>query len=590
MLRKPLYLVLSLLAIYTISCSILKKEDPDQAVRGFLTSFQTSLSGTDKQILAQFDAKQSREALLTIINILQNRGEQFIECTAAFNNPTIQWEGELAKVEIPVTFELKGMSEKEATDATLVLWLKSDNKNFVISKIEGEPFYLAFTSLKNRNEWAIDRELAMKERVWVYEKAKELEQKFDSVIWFATYNKKNYFYVVEGPWVNYFADYDTRGEKNVGVKMGLVDAEGNIIIPIEYDQVGTINFEIADLVEVIKDNQVGYFNLETQQLVVKPEFDVILPYTFDQAKGIVKKDSVYGWLDQQYVYHEGFPSSRAEKWVNDFDYLKRPLTFRDGNTVFAEIPAPDHAGFGILVPATYLVKTGIFNTIEGGISTTKVPLNGWTEYIETNGSVFEKISDQVGALFTAVTERYIEGREEFYTQNRISFINNERDTIGRASMPEGKITVRQVDSTLIEFTSPAEYDYYLGDYEVDELPLHTYFAIRENSVVKLESKRLFPQTQFVKLDSTYLNEKFYRWNDGNKEEATGISLLTWEYMRNEILDEYGYKFTDPELIHQFGEDGEYTTLEEIGEKLSDIDRHNLTFLDRIIESLKSKAV
>jgi hypothetical protein len=576
------------IGIVVSACSVLKKDDPEQSVRIFLTNFQNSLSGTDDQILAQFEATQSKQALLAIVRILQNKEHQYISCTAPVNEASIDFQQGMVRVEIRSTF-LLNLEEKDSASAPLVLWLNPVANSFVISQVEGEKFYQAFTALKNNNEWSLARELAMKERVWVYEKANELAPQFDSVIWFVNYRRTNYFYVVSGGnWVNAFASYESRNEKNVNSTMGLVDSDGNIVIPLEYDLVGTIAFEWGDLVEVTKNKKVGYFDIEKKHLVIQPEYDVIIPYHFEDAQAIVKKDSVYGWFDKKFVYHDGFPSPGAKKWIDDFSYLRQEISFKNGNQHFAEIPRADFAGNGIVMPPSYLTTLGLFDPIIGGIATTEVPMNAWTEYLETKGSIYEKITEGIGALMTAVTERYLEGREEFYTTNRVVFMNNKRDTLAITTLPAGEVTFRQVDSTLLEFKAPPSWDHYV-DVDGDRLPVHTYFVVEENTIRRLESTRIYSQTKFVKLDSSYIMETGTRWNQETHqhEETNGISLETAKFMRDEILDEYGYKFPDESRQNYFGTDGKYDSVEEFAEQLTDVDRHNLDFLARIITLLEN---
>lgn len=597
-MRTFLSLLTFCIAAVVAGCSILKKEDPENEVRMFLTRFQSSLTKTDEEILTSFRARQSREAILSVVQILQNK-DPFIVCNAAIADGRITLSNEHAQVDIPVTFSVKDLDSKDSRTDTLTLWLTRRDTAFEITDLNGEKFYQTFTAIKNRNAWLADQKLALQERTWIYENAHALEAKFDSVIWYATTGTTNYFYVVKGNWQNNFLNYSTRKQSKPDVRMGLVDATGNIIIPLEYDLIGTISFSRGDLVEVIKDGKAGLFNIETRQLVVEPAYNFIIPkYSGNNVWAIVKRDTTYGWLDRSFVYTEGFPSKNIEEWITNFEFLKEPVQLKAGQYIFCEIPSPDYAGSGIIIPPAYFSKHGIFDEIEGGISTTKVPINGWTEYKETQSSFLEKISDNLRAVVTTIRERYLEGREEFYTSNTVMFVNNQQDTLKVASVSGTSVSIRSIGNTLLEVRAP--HDYWFGEYEASgegNLEEHTYFSLENNKIVALTSTRLYAQTQFVKLDSFYLTGKFRVYNSQSEQEEfrNFLSVTTITYMRDEILAANGYKFPDPERTKQLQSNSnayspQYTSLEEVTGKMTEIDKHNLAFLNKILSLLEAKPV
>jgi len=588
------HLILAMCLILTATgCSVIKKEDPEQKVRVFLTTFQSDLPKADDVVLDYFHVKQTQEAVLSAINILRDK-HAFVACETNFANAQISFEQELIKVETPVTFRLKDMSSEDAESFTFTLWLTPDNDSFIITQLDGEGLFQAFSSIKNRNAWEAEQKLAREERLWIYENARTIEGKYDSVIWYSTYRDENYFYVVDGDWTNYFLNYNTKHQRNSGTHMGLVDAKGEIIIPIEYDLVGAIGFEEPYLVEVRKDGKVGYFDIGKKQLVVDTRFDLIIPCGREKAWAIVKQDTAYGWLDREYNYQSGFPSARIQKWTEDFEFLKRSIRLKAGEQIFCEIPSAEHTGSGIIVPPSYLSQYGIFDEIEGGISTTSVPISAWTEYKETKGSFMETITSNIMAVVTTVQERYLEGREEFYTSNQLLFVNQNHDTLRLANISGEEISMHTIDSGLLEVRTP--HDFWFAENNACEeynLYHHDYFAITEGSeVTQLKSNRLYPQTQYVKLDSTYLQGSFRVYTaDGNENSTTFLSITTISYMRDEILASYGYRFPEQSRVEQFQQRGDWYVphhdkVEEIEAEMTDIDRHNLAFLNKILSLMK----
>lgn len=570
----------------SLSCSILKTGDSEKEIRVFLQEFQTGLVRSDDEILSQFNVKQSREAVLSVINILRNK-DPFIVCDADIANARITIGSEMIKVEIPTTFRVEALQTNDTAAVTLVIWLAPKDKSYRITQVDGEEFYQAFTRINNSTQWEAAEKLAIAERSQIYDNARALEASYDSVIWYTTVGTNTYFYVVQGTWNNYFLDYNSIHLKNTGVSMGLVDAKGEVIIPLEYDLIGSIGFERSDLVEVTKDGKVGYFNIATKQLVT-PMFDLIIPYDRENAFALVKNDSTYGWIDNRFNYSTGFVSERMKQWLTNFEFLRQSITLQPDRYNFCEIPAREHVGNGIIAPPSYLSKYGIFDEIEGGISTTSFPMNGWTEYIEISDSFLETVTDNLRAVVTTIRERYLEAREEFYTSSSLLFVNNTYDTLGAASISGEQVSMHPIDSTLIEVRTPQ--DYWFMEYDASEennLYHHEYFAISpEGRITKLKCDRLFAQTQFVKLDSSYLTGEFTVYNDQN-DERTFLSEKTITFMRDEILASYGYRFPTEERDNAFShlrkpDEQRYTTLEEVEPQMSDIDKRNLAFLNAVL--------
>ncbi|MFD1000740.1 YARHG domain-containing protein [Ohtaekwangia kribbensis] len=578
--------------LFTAACSVLKKEDPEKEIVAFLTTFQNTLSQPDEAILDLFDAKQSKESILSVVKILQNKEHEFILCTALYNQPQISKEETGIKVVIPVNFAPQNIEEDFHEETSITFWLKPGKDSFVITKVEGEEFYKSFASIRGNLEWSVERIRELKKREQIYTRAAELQQRYDSVIWFATHEKKNYYYVVKGSWTNYFYDDNP---KSSDYTMGLVDEAGEVIIPVEYELIGTLAFEVPGMVEIKKEGKAGYFNLETRQLVIPAAYDMIIPYAQDNSFAIVKQDSIYGWIDRTYQYHEGFPSENSARWVKSFEFLPKNLKLQSDTRTFCEIPNQQGAGYGIIMPPSYLVTTGVFREIVGGISTTPVPLNGWTDYVETKGTLLQAVTDKINAVITTITERYIDGREEFYTYNRLTLVDGKQDTLAVSSFyTSGEIVFRKLNDSLLELKcdqdSPegSEFDEY-------NMPVYTYFSMSEDlSVNSYTSHRSFPQSQFVKLDSTYLSGNFKVWTEEGERESKFLSLATITYMRDEILADYGFRFADATTQERFKYYNwyrpQYDKVEDFQEQLSDEDRHNLDFLNRMIEMLKSKPV
>jgi hypothetical protein len=590
-------LLLSFIFTGFISCSILRTDDPEKKAREYLATFNKSLSTSDAEILNQFRVNQSRDAVLIVIGILQNK-DPFIVCDASMVKARLNRINNQIQVEIPVVFRVKELQSKDTLATNLSFTITPDGETFIISELSGEKFYQEFLQIKNQNVWEAEEKLAIQDRAWIYENAKKLENKFDSVIWFSTYENQNYFYVVEGKWINLFLDYNTKDEKNIYTKMGLADSDGNLIIPFQYDQIGTIGFTDRYMVEVVRENKVGYFNVKTGKEVIEPIYDLIVYYGWENAWAAVKKDSVYGWIDTDFNFHEGFVSDKMKKWVTDFEYLKQKIHLKAGYYSYCEIPNAEYAGSGIIIPPSYLSEVGIFDPIESGFNSASVRFGAysWTDYKETTSSFLETITSNLRAVITTIRERYLEGREEFYTHSSVTFVDAQNNKLGTSSIPGEATSIRSIDSTLLEVRTPHDY-WFMEESASDETNLydHDYYTISDGKIEPLNSKRLYPQTEYVKLDSSYLIGDFIVDNDGQEQNTNFLSLYTIKYMRDEILAAYGYNFPDSKEERHFNyvrdkELPQYGKIEEIELLLSDVDRHNLLFLNKVLDLMATPAL
>lgn len=591
-LRRSIVLSVIVITVIVISCNVLKKEESNESIQAFVNSFQSSLALSDEAILKQFDAKQSSESILAAVRILQNKDSQYFECVASFQNAVIhRTESDTIMVIVPAVFNAKNLDETvEPVVTSFTLSLLKKKNEFTIVILDAEAFYNSYASLKNGMEWSVQRQEALDARVPIYQKVKDLQAKYDSVIWFTTYNEKNYFYVVKGEWKTNDQDA-TKLNNDVDYLMGLVDDSGAVIVPLEYDLVGTIGFDFPSVVEVRKDGKYGYFNIESGQRLLEPVYDLIVPYGKDNIPMVARKDSVDGWINNKYEFTAGLPTASVNEWFNSLGFLPANLMISAETRSLCEIPNQEYAGSGVFVPPSYLVKTGMFDEVHAGMSTTKFPLNGWTEYIETEGTILEKISDTFTAVITTINERYLEGREEFYTHNRMVFVNSKNDSISIADNIGGSyLGLRRVNDSLIEVKSLSPY--YNGDMgEESEVKVYSYFLIQNGTIAEAATNRtVFPASQFVKLDSSYLTGKFELWNPQVEqvEYVDFMPLAGLENARDEILADYGYIFPDGE--RQYNKkwySPRYNTREEFQDQLTDIDKYNLEFLDRLIEMMKT---
>jgi hypothetical protein len=580
-----------LLILIVVSCNVLKKEDNDADVRKFVSAFYASLLLSDDAILKQFESNQSKESILSAIRVLQNKESEYIECAADFSNYSVLSKDGFITIQIHSTLISKNVEHEYTSEADIILKLKRKNRSYVIDELKGEEFYAAFAEMRNRMEWFVERAEAKKIRQPIYAKARELQQKFDTVIWYTRYQEVTYFYVVNGSW----SDEHFKNNSG-GYTMGVVDEQGNEIIPVAYEFIGTIGFSEENVVEVGTKGKIGLFDIKSRKVIVEPDYNSIIPFDKAGVRALAKRDSIYGWLDYDGKFSTGFPSEEAEHWIKSYGFVPANLKISHETQAVCEPAAEMFIGRGHVMPSTYLVNTGIFDRVIEGITTTSFPMQGWTDYVETKGSSVRNISENLNALITTITSRYLDGREEFYTQNRLVFINDKNDTLAVSGISTDKeMEIIRMDSSLIQIKS---YSQWWGEpYPEDngDLPDYTYFKIEGNSIKPLASTRLFKPSQFVKLDSTYLTGKFvwYDYERNDQRETTFLSKATITYFRNEILAEYGYRFPNPEDVEKFNTpryQPRFNSIEEFRAQMTEVDKHNIDFLEQIINQMQEQAL
>jgi hypothetical protein len=588
---KRFRLILSVVIVFfliVVSCNILKKEDNVAGVKNFLALFEKSLSAADEEILKQFEVAQSQESLLTAIRILQNKEHERIACLVDFSDASIFPAKEEVTVELKVSFKSLDSDDTRERVGKLVLKLQRKNNSFVITEFDGNDFHRPFAWLRSDLLWSSEQENETVRRQSIYRRARELQQKFDSVIWFARYKDANYFYVVNGDW-----DIEKFSKGTSEALMGIVDDTGKEIVPVQYTFIGTMGTAETDIVEVGNGGKLGYFNINTKQLVVDTKYDMIIPYRIGEAIVIVKNDSTYGWIDGNGQQHSGFPNLASEAWVSSFGFVPSNIRISNDSDGLCEPPTEAQIGRGIFMPASFLVHTSIFDRVVDGISTTAVPMHGWTEYIETSDNRVTSITDGISAFITSFTERYLEGREEFYTNDHLVFIDGDNRIITSTFVFEDP-QITRVNDSIIQMKGLSQDDIESEFEDMSGVPPYRFFKLSGKSIEILETNSAFSPPWFVKLDSTYLEGNFSWYPEsGDSKEITFFSLAAVTSIRNELLARNGYRFPEPELQERFSYIERSSPVDSIDEAIaamSEIERYNYHFLERMISRMQGTAM
>jgi hypothetical protein len=595
----PIFIIIPIILV--IACTVTKNDGLDKNAKMFLTEFQKTLNKSDEEILLLFKSAQSKEEILKGIVVLQNKDTSFIKTVLVYDEAKAVWEEGYLKVSIPVQLIGKG-AEPETSTLTLSLFQKKDGK-FYIYKLGGQEAYTAYYSIKSKIENADELARRLADVKIYYDRARELQKDYDTVVWYVHHNDTAYYYAVNGTYI-----YDSiNGKSPATFKMGLLHTSGKVIVPVEFDLVGNPSINLPNAVEVKKDGKIGYYGMDGKELV-PVEYTWLVPYEDGDAKALVKKDALFGWLDKTYQYHENFPTAKAEKYIKDFEYLtEKKFVFGKDYQEMIKIPFNRsqgvYQGNGVIVPPAFLVEIGIFKQIESPFISEVFDENIFAvgdDYKENINTTPFSLTDAIDVFITSVKTRFIGGRGEFYTSHNVNLIDQKSNLISSITTYGDKdFKLRKVNEDLVETSVVFEQEE-MGPgtfYIESNFPSYQYFKFDGKSLLPIKTSRLFTFTEMIKMDSNYLKGNFitydYRKVEGQQEgKSTFCSNETIELMRYEILASYGFIITDSTKLEniKYGFGFEYkptiSSYDEVYSKATEIDKYNLDFLAKILGPVK----
>jgi hypothetical protein len=578
--------IICLLCIFVIlsSCSTSTKQQ-STSVKVFLASFEKKLSENDSTILHLFRTPQKPESFFPVIEFLRNKEKDLVQCSAKFNEATISIDNDGIVIHLPVA--IVGATEKESQLLSIVMKLIRKDNNFYIVNFDGEDFY------NKCNYYRWQAKGVQDEANWIalvkkhLDKAKPFKSKFDSIGWFLDYKGKTYFYVLK-------ENHDP--EVKSKYQMGLIDGQGQMIVPISYDLVGTPEIVIKNVIEVQKEGKVGYYSLTGVELI-EPSYDWVIPYAKSKISALAKKDTTTGWFDSEFQFHSGFPDDAAKAFIQNFEFLSTRVVYNSKELPLCIAPEEHYAPFGSIIPPAYLVRFGLFASVVGGFTIEGFdPVFSSTEDIEKKEFSIFNLSENVKLLITNFQERYLGGRFEFYSHNTITLVDNKQDTLSTTGIYGGEsVSMTRKNESLLE-AKITDSKWYEPEANLFGFPGYRYYEFNGKTITPKESNRRWAMTEFVKLDSSYLTGKF-RFYDIKSEKVDSTSFVTNLFMdevRKDILVHIGYIFTDQEMLDELQYNKlynpRYKTYQEAYDASSEIDKHNLDFIASIIGPYSSEPI
>ena len=435
-----------------------------------------------------------------------------------------------------------------------------------------------------------------------------IKTKYDHVPFYMDFEDDDFFVVVNGKWDRHSLNRISEGNH---FKMGLVNASGHEVLPLNFSAIHNPGIFDIHWLEVEKNNKSGLYNIATGMLI-EPEFDLLLPSGNEDQLAIAKTGNDYFMIGK-----DGSSSEITDKkLIPEFFGLKKGILFRTSlpdikqmrlTRMIEKNNAHLKEGSGVVFTPLYIKKLNVMYDSFQGITST---LNRQEMEFGTVGGISQiakivDISPDVKAFYVKFhtsgvdVEEYNIDKEKVITIGRnnvvldsktlLSSFNNEKPFCSHSSY-------KLLDQSLIEVKKYAQPADYYRDYA--KMPIYAYKKIKENGTVEtLNSVRFFDFTQFVKIDTTYLIDCLLKNNDPESPDYVDGNynlLMTKHYdqedlyvMIQEIYASYGQIFSDEKWASYFsGKDWYIPTYDDVTNQLTTTDQHNISVIKKVIDKME----
>jgi hypothetical protein len=300
MKAKPVLIIFSILVLITVAFLFVRSRNvakPEKnEVYQFLILFNSKLqTGNKDSLLNCFEVTQKSSVLNRLISVLSNKTGFKGDAAPLFNlmldidHADIKiLNGELAQASVPVKFT----SDSVGPQLTVIKLKvhKISAHTYKIVQFDAKKMMADYIAYNNavKSKSLTDKDIYSPITLAAFETAKQLQKKYDSVIWFAHVDQKTFYYVVKGKWYqdqDVFHHIDSTTVEPY--KMGLVGPDLKEIIPLEYDLIHNISGTFPGLVEVEKGAKRGFFDLQGK-IVLPVSYDQIFPLDNDENLAVLR--------------------------------------------------------------------------------------------------------------------------------------------------------------------------------------------------------------------------------------------------------------------------------------------------------------
>ena len=371
-------------------------------------------------------------------------------------------------------------------------------------------------------------------------------------------------------------------------QIGLFKANGEEILPIEFDRIHTPHKITYGTLEVRKSSKSGLYSLDGQELI-PVDYDKIYP-GFDDYLAVMVKGDEYSYLDLQNnvvpikaddkneLVNLLYTNRVVKRWRFD---ISKEVVFHSVEVLSNEWDAPE--GSGYFVPPSFLSDMGL---IDEEITHAVGLKDQYFGEINTSISVDEVIEteDEGWIVMSDFFKEIPEARGYIERKKIVSAVSKEQEISSKEFIQEEDFNLCHTDfefkrlgDTLMEFRKQ---DW--GNNWFQALERYEYVALKEGKLIPYSSNRIFAFTEYVRIDESYFKGC---WRKNIEDEE--FDLLMYEHltpedldvMRNEIFASYGYKFKTEKWASFFAKykwyEGKYDNVDDM---LSPIEKDNVKFI------------
>jgi len=457
----------------------------------------------------------------------------------------------------------------------------------------------------------------------IFEATKEFRKayggKYDKVLFTTVIDQKYYFYVLEGKWKDDYWDYENNTLKKGTYKLGLVDRENKVILPVEYDKIYNVGATVDNLMEVEKNGKLGLVDLQGE-VVVPAEYDGIYPFVGnedvwlqlrkgDQFGFLSKKGNIYfdsADFEDKTAFEAPSASQLVKKWAFDSKEKSLHPIIRIGEKEVFYVDDPI-SGNGVLFMPSYLYQLGVVP--ECFFDWLYLKGNFGTQETATKVEDVEENTSTIRTIIAAFETSGIDGREYHTQKKAFATVNKDFELMDKVSLSDGYTDFGAVD---LHFR-------FLNDGQLLEIKQFNrsknkrYAAMTAYSYYRIDAKGnfekvavdgLFACSRLVALEEGYLQGNFVNYIDEdelpsklqaedtpyNIVNTSHLSIEDLDIMRNEIYAAHGYRFKSKKWQDYFAQQDWYTPRhDKVDDKLSAVEKKNAAFLLQMKKKMEGKA-
>ena len=397
-------------------------------------------------------------------------------------------------------------------------------------------------------------------------------------------------------------------------KYGIADISGKLILPMEYNDLGTIGVFAPNTVEVKRGDLKGLARLDGT-LALPAEYDALLPgFGKDGVTVWAQKEGswqAYG-PDLSPLQPEGGNSAQGPDWASwltalpfesDWDCrteFYKPAFLANVYQYEPESEANLDSYYVLRLPFA-MTERNLFGDLYGGSA------EGGDYGTRYNiDSVFTAAEDKIGILTTI--ERWGIGGRDTYHEEELRWVVFEQDLSDTAqSVPLYNRNIaedahcsiggyRMWGDSLLQVISSNDYllDYYA-------MPAYRYYRLVDGRLTQLHPQRDFPFMSVLRIDADFLRGCFFgnatdeeraafaKTQKDTLEQYQSVDRATrhftaddLDYLVNEVYAAYGLRFKGEKWQKYFGDKKWYKPIaDDVEGQLSAIERSNIAFVRNV---------